>query len=147
MEAAGLTPAANVHRMGESLANMRSSVTAAQPHRPWARAVVTAFVAIQLIVPAAMLGARWINEGPMPESEYPFSWQMYSAVESGHYTGTSTDGTARELSLDGLPIVKRAISYNDDVPRLLCDQNPDLQAVARVDVEQPLSDHEREYQC
>ncbi|MDX2358723.1 hypothetical protein [Dietzia sp. PP-33] len=83
----------------------------------------------------------------MPTTEYPFSWQMYSTVNPGTYTGTTGDGSHRELGLDGLPLITRAVAYNDEVPRLLCEQHPDLESVARSDAEDGLSDHEIDYQC
>lgn len=109
--------------------------------------LVATFVAAQIAIPILLLGARWSNEGSMPTTEYPFSWQMYSTVTPGTYTGTAADGSQRDLTLDGLPLVTRAIAYTDEVPRLLCARHPDLTSVTRSGGEDGLLDHQTEYPC
>ena len=109
--------------------------------------LVAVFVVSQITVPALLLAARWSGEGSMPTVELPFSWQMFSAIDPGGYTGAAADGSERDLSLDDLPRITRAIAYSDDVPRMLCEQNPDLMSVARSGVEDGLLRHERVYPC
>lgn len=78
-----------------------------------------------------MLGARWIAEGSRPETELPLSFQMYSAVDLGEYTGTLADGSTVPLSLDALPPVTRGIGYGDDVPQEFCAANKELVSVQK----------------
>ncbi|MDV6300726.1 hypothetical protein R3P82_16575 [Dietzia maris] len=111
------------------------------------KVLVAVFVAVQFALPALLLTVRWSGEGSMPTVELPFSWQMFSAVDPGGYTGAAADGSERDLSLDDLPRITRAIAYSDDVPRMLCEQNPDLMSVARSGVEDGLLRHERVYPC
>ncbi|MEB8326578.1 hypothetical protein NGF75_11365 [Dietzia kunjamensis] len=99
------------------------------------KVLVAVFVAVQFALPALLLPVRWSGEGSMPTVELPFRWQMFSAVDPGGYTGAAADGSERDLSLDDLPRITRAIAYSDDVPLMLCEQNPDLMSVARSGVE------------
>lgn len=115
--------------------------------RKRAGVLVAIFVAVQIAFPAVLLAGRWSAEGSMPTVEYPFSWQMFSTVNPGTYSGTTGDGSERDLGLDGLPLITRAIAYSDDVPGLLCDKHPDLVSVARSGVEEGLAAHEKVYQC
>jgi len=96
------------------------------------RRLIAAFVAIQVVVPGAMLVARWVNEGSHPVEEYPLSWQMYSAVDSGTYIGFDEQQNEYELATDSIPPVVRGIGYGPTVPALLCETDPDLVAVAHV---------------
>ncbi|MDV7999895.1 hypothetical protein [Rhodococcus sp. IEGM 1408] len=72
---------------------------------------------------------------------------MFSTVDPGTYTGTASDGSERDLGLDELPLVTRAVAYSDDVLQLLCDQHADLASVARSGAEEGLLGHEKVYQC
>lgn len=99
-----------------------------------ARVFVPVFIAVQVLVPGAMLAARWVNEGSQPATEYPVSWQMYSATKSGTYEGTTEDGSTVQLSTDSLPPVIRAQGYYVTVPLMLCEENESLVSVRRVDL-------------
>lgn len=51
------------------------------PTSSWRRALVIAFVAVQIAVPLWFLGLRWVEEGAWPKTDHPFSWQMYSPIK------------------------------------------------------------------
>lgn len=111
---------------------MRSSVRRPLSRRN--RVLVALFVGFQLLIPAGLLGFRWVTQGSQPTFSFPFSWQMYSAEFRGKsvdYIGI--DGAGREipLSTEELAPVLRAISYDYSVPRMLCHSNPGLIAVQR----------------
>lgn len=111
---------------------MRDSVK--RPISRRQRILVVLFVGIQILVPAGLLGYRWLTEGSQPTFAFPFSWQMYSAEFKGRsveYVGIDEDGQETALSTDGLPPVLRAVAYDDSVPEMLCEANPNLVAVQR----------------
>jgi hypothetical protein len=101
------------------------------------RPVVLAVAALQLALPAAMLGLRWADEGSRPQTERPASFQMYSAVALPDYSGTDAAGRVRALDVDALPPVVRAVGTGRVVPDLLCARNPELVVVRRVGGAQP----------
>ncbi len=101
------------------------------------RPVVLAVAALQLAVPAVMLGARWSSEGSRPVSELPASFQMYSAEPPVTYTGVDADGLVRELDVRPLPPVLRAVDTGRVVPERLCARHRDLVEVRRTGGTQP----------
>ena len=111
------------------------------------KAAVIAFVGIQLGLPAAFLLDRWVTQGPAPRFEYTFSWQMFSAVDIGSYTGVTHSGEDIELDLEGLPPIVRAVSYTDTTPRMLCARDPYLKEVVRRDAATALEGHEGVFTC
>jgi hypothetical protein len=96
------------------------------------RPAVLVVAALLLGVPSTMLGARWSAEGSWPVSEYPASFQVYSASPRPEYDGIDASGRSRPLSLDGLPRVVRAVGTGRVVPDLLCARHPELTAVRRT---------------
>lgn len=78
-----------------------------------------------------MLTVRWINEGSIPEEEYPLSFQMYTTTERPAYTGTTADGVRVNLDPADLAVFKRAVIYGDTAPNLLCDADDALVTVQR----------------
>lgn len=114
------------------------------------RILVALFVGIQIFVPAALLGIRWVTEGSQPTFAFPFSWQMYSAEFGGKsvdYVGIDDAGKEIALSTDRLPPVLRAVAYDDSVPEMLCDANPELVAVQRRTVVPALQDFTEVVSC
>lgn len=110
------------------------------------RRIVAIVVAVQVAIPLGMLAARWVNEGSQPVSEYPLSWQMYSAVDSGTYVGN--DGVNDiPLNSDDLPPFVRYAGYGPTVPEMLCEANPQLISVAHVPAEDLLADQTDVYSC
>ncbi len=97
------------------------------------RPLVLGVVVLQLGLPLTMLGARWADEGWRPVSERPASFQMYSATGTSRYTGVDRAGRSRELHVDDLPPVVRAIGTGRVVPDRLCSLHPDLVLVRRSD--------------
>lgn len=102
-------------------------------HRP----VVVALVVAQVAVPVTMLVARAVQEGWRPRTEYPASWQMYTAVPTVTYLGRDAAGRTRRLDVAGLPLFVRAVDTGATVPDLLCERHPDLDAVVRRDGPDP----------
>lgn len=47
----------------------------------------TVFIAVQIVIPALMLGVRWIEQGSWPTVALPFSWQMYSYAPAETWAG------------------------------------------------------------
>ena len=111
------------------------------------RILVTLFVAAQILVPAGLLGLRWMNEGSQPTREYRFSWQMYSAAHGGDYVGTTRDGNQESLNVYELPPVVRGIGYDDSVPRMFCEKNPELVQVQRQTQNEWLQDYTEPVTC
>lgn len=89
-----------------------------------------AVAAVQVLVPAVLLAVRWQAEGPRPATEYPASWQMYTATPPPTYRGIDAQGASRALVTDGL--VELAVGTGGLVPRRLCDREPGLRVVVRV---------------
>lgn len=96
------------------------------------RPMVLAVAALQVALPATMLGIRWAQEGSRPQSELPASWQMYSSVRAADYLGVDRQGRERPLDVDPLPPVVRATDVGRAVPDRLCARFPDLVAVRRT---------------
>lgn len=101
------------------------------------RPVVLAVAAVQLALPTSMLVDRWVDEGSRPVSERPGSWQMYSAEPPVGYTGTDAAGRTRQLRVDQLPPVLRAVDTGRFLPDRLCDSDDDLVMVERTGGTQP----------
>ena len=95
------------------------------------RPVVLAVAAVQVLLPASLLVARWSEEGLRPVTEYPASWQMYSAAAIPVYTGTDAAGRSRRVDVDGLPPLLRDVGTGRVVPDRLCRSFPDLVRVER----------------
>ena len=95
------------------------------------RPVVLAVAALQVALPLTMLAVRLADEGTRATSERPASWQMYSSTGVPSYTGLDRSGRERELDVDDLPPVLRAVDTGRVVPDRLCAQ-ADLVAVRRT---------------
>lgn len=116
----------------ESVGAMPDSVRGSLSRRD--RILVALFVGIQIVIPAGLLGFRWVTQGSQPTFSFPFSWQMYSAEFRGksvEYVGIDGAGKEVQLSTDELTPVLRAVAYDYSVPEMLCDANPGLVAVQR----------------
>lgn len=96
------------------------------------RPVVLALAAVQVVLPASLLVARWSQEGLRPVTEYPASWQMYSARPLPDYTGTDAAGRERRVEVDDLPALLRDVGTGRVVPDRLCRHFPDLVRVQRA---------------
>lgn len=57
---------------------------------------------------------------------------MYSAVDNGGYVGIRPDNTRVDLSTDDLPAIQRNVGYGDLVAQMLCDENPGIASIERV---------------
>ena len=101
------------------------------------RPVVLAVAALQVVLPASMLVARWSSEGLRPVSELPASFQMYSAEPPVAYVGVRADGLSRPLDVSRLGPVLRAIDTGRVLPDRLCARHPDLVAVRRMGGTEP----------
>ncbi len=101
------------------------------------RPVVLAVATLQLALPISMLADRWVDEGSRPVSERPASWQMYSAEPPVVYTGTDAAGRTRQLRVDRLPPVLRAVDTGRFLPDRLCTRDNDLVTVERTGGTQP----------
>lgn len=123
------------------------SAVTKSPMKTRDRAVVTVFIGVQLLIPAALLAARTIDEGPHPVSEYRYSWQMYSAASSGDYIGVDAAGAEQELSTTDLPPILRGVGYDYSVPQMLCEANPHLISVQRVTETEGLEAYTEAYAC
>ena len=102
------------------------------------RRVITAFIAVQVAIPLAMFGARWVNEGSHPVNEYPLSWQMYSAVDTGFYVGVDESQNEVALSTDDLPPIIRGAGYGATVPEMFCSADSELVEIHRVSADPAL---------
>ena len=111
------------------------------------RILIMLFVGIQIVVPAGLLGVRWLKEASQPTMEFQFSWQMYSAALRGEYVGIDGAGKEIALSTEGLTPVFRGVAYDYSVPEMLCDENPELVAVQRRSVEPALEDFTEVVSC
>lgn len=111
------------------------------------RVLVALFVGLQILVPSAFLGVRWINEGSQPTIEFPFSWQMYSKAPKIEYFGIDSVGHETVLNTDTLTPVLRGVAYDDSVPEMLCKANPALVAVQRRSAEPTLADFTEVVAC
>jgi hypothetical protein len=112
-----------------------------------AKRLVAGFIAVQVAIPLAMFGARWVNEGSHPIDEYPLSWQMYSAVDSGTYVGLDDDQNEVSLSTKELPPIVRGAGYGATVPEMLCAAHPELFSVSRIHADRALPDQKEPYLC
>lgn len=101
--------------------------------------IVFGLIAVQIAIPALALGVRWMDEGSHPVREYPLSWQMYSAADVGHFSGTTQAGYVKELATDALPVLVRGVGYGETVEHLLCESNPDIVTVRRETTNRSLS--------
>lgn len=95
------------------------------------RPVVLAVAAVQVVLPVSLLVARWSEQGLRPVTEYPASWQMYSAAPVPVYFGTDAAGRSRRVDVDDLPPLVRDVGSGRLVPDLLCSRFPDLVRVER----------------
>lgn len=96
------------------------------------RRAVLLVAAAQVLVPVALLGVRWAQEGPRATTELGASWQMYSSAPVPTYTGTDARGSTRPLDAAALRPVVRAVSTGRVVPDRLCDRHPDVVVVRRA---------------
>ena len=96
------------------------------------RPAVLAVVVVQVALPLALLGVRWVDEGSRPQTELPASWQMYTSAQPATYAGQDGAGRTRPLSAERLPPVVRAVDTGRTVPDRLCTAHPDLVAVTRA---------------
>ena len=96
------------------------------------RKVLVAVIAAQVALPAAMLTARWVDEGSRPRTERPASWQMYSFVPAAAYEGISVTGAVTRLDVGPLPPFVRAVDTGRTVPGRLCARDPSLVEVRRT---------------
>lgn len=101
------------------------------------RPAVLAVAALLVGVPSTMLVARWTSEGSWPVSEYPASFQVYSASPRPTYDGVDASGRVHRLAVDELPPVVRAVGTGRVVPDLLCARHPQLVVVRRTGGVQP----------
>ena len=83
----------------------------------------------QVVVHVAAGGA---GAAAGPFAQRPASWQMYSAEPPVGYTGTDAAGRTRQLRVDRLPPVLRAVDTGRFLPERLCDRDDDLVMVERT---------------
>ena len=95
------------------------------------RPLVLLVAAAQVVVPLALLGDRWADDGWRATSERGASWQMYTSAPVPTYTGLDVGGRARALDLDAVPALLRTVSTGRVVPDRLCRAHPDLVEVRR----------------
>ena len=96
------------------------------------KALIAAFLVIQIGVPGFQFLHRWVVQGAQPSREYPLSYQMYSATTLPHFVGTTADGTEVDISSTVLPRFDRVRSFGSTVQREICELYPEFVTVTRT---------------